>query len=492
MEMRIHPVTAYLQRARPSLFNFYCIFAAFFTYFCMYAFRRPFATALYDGMIQLPFLPMMDYKILLIVSQVFGYTLSKFIGIKIVSEMSSQKRAFAIVLMIGLAELALLGFALAPYEWKPVFLFLNGIPLGMIWGLVFGFLEGRRSTELLGAGLSASYIVASGAVRSAGSFVLTLGVSEFWMPFVTGLLFFPPLLFFVYLLKLIPAPTKEDEALRMKRQPMDKKARRAFFLRFAPGLVALTGLYMLLTAYRDFRENFAREIWDATGYAGKPEIFAMTELPIAIAVLIALAFMMKIKNNERAMTVIHCLMLGGSLMIGLSTLAFQAGLINPVAWMVMIGMGLYLAYVPYGCILFDRLIACMGVVATAGFLIYVTDAFGYLGSVSLMLYRTFGQPDLSWLNFFISFSYITSAICAVCFTFSMFYFRGQTFGVTKEPAHLTPEPALYSVSSALRAELAMTVVSNDDFSEKDPSSGGPVLGAAPATSRKPRGPERTL
>jgi MFS family permease len=434
----------------------------------------------------------MDYKILLIVSQVFGYTLSKFIGIKIVSEMSSQKRALAIVLMIGLAELALLGFALAPYEWKPLFLFLNGIPLGMIWGLVFGFLEGRKSTELLGAGLSASYIVASGAVRSVGSFVLSLGVSEFWMPFVTGLLFLGPLLFFVYLLNLIPPPTQEDETLRMKRQPMDKAARRAFFFRFAPGLIALTGLYMLLTAYRDFRENFAREIWDATGYAGKPEIFAMTELPIAIAVLIALAFMMKIKSNEKAMTVIHCLMLGGSLMIGLSTLAFQSGLINPVAWMVMIGMGLYLAYVPYGCILFDRLIACMGVVATAGFLIYVTDAFGYLGSVSLMLYRTFGQPDLSWLNFFVAFSYITSAICAACFTFSMFYFRGQTFLSSQQtdPNTLTPEPVLLGVGSA--AEPAMAFVSNDDFSGKDVSLAGAALKATPSASRKPPGPERSL
>ena len=78
--------------------------------------------------------------------------------------------------------------------------------------------------------------------------------------------------------------------------------------------------------------------------------------------------------------------------------------------MILVGTGLYLAYVPYGCVLFDRLIAAVGAVGTAGFLIYVTDAFGYLGSVTLLLYKNFGHADLSWLDFFIAFSYVTSAV----------------------------------------------------------------------------------
>ena len=146
--------------------------------------------------------------------------------------------------------------------------------------MVFGFLEGRKSTELLGAGLSASYIVASGFVKSAGAWILSLGVSEFWMPFATGILFLPFFLTAVFLLNQIPKPNAEDIKLRTKRKSMNSDDRSKFFKTFAPGLIPLTLLYMLLTAYRDFRDNFAREIWDSLGYSAEPSIFSYSELPI--------------------------------------------------------------------------------------------------------------------------------------------------------------------------------------------------------------------
>jgi hypothetical protein len=101
-------------------------------------------------------------------------------------------------------------------------------------------------------------------------------------------------------------------------------------------------------------------------------------------------------------------------------------MLDPAWWMIAVGLGLYMAYVPFGCVLFDRLLAALGTIGTAGFLIYVTDAFGYLGSVLLLLYKDLGQPELSWLEFFAGFSYATSLVCSVCFIISAFYFWGQT------------------------------------------------------------------
>jgi len=204
---------------------------------------------------------------------------------------------------------------------------------------------------------------------------------------------------------------------------MNADDRTKFFKTFAPGLIPLTLLYMLLTAYRDFRDNFAREIWDSLGYSAEPSIFSYSELPIAFGVLIALALLFMIKSNRKAMYTIHLIMLVGTIIIGASTLLFQFGLISPVAWMISVGLGLYLGYVPYGCILFDRLIAATHFIGTAGFMIYVTDAFGYLGSVGLMLYKNFGQANLSWLEFFQAFSYATSIICSICFVMSLMYFN---------------------------------------------------------------------
>lgn len=421
-----HPVTRWLSGTHPALFNGYCIAAAFTTYFCMYAFRKPFAAGTFEGQTEVPGIGTVDTKIVLIVAQVLGYTLSKFLGIKVVSEAKRERRARTILALIAFAELALLLFPLVPRGAGALLLFCNGMPLGMVWGLVFSFLEGRRTTELLGAGLSTSYIVASGMVKTTGRWVIDLGVPEAWMPCVTGLIFLPVLLVALKMLSLIPPPTEEDETLRTAREPMDGASRKEFVRRFAPGLLALTVFYMALTAYRDFRDNFAREIWDAVGYAGEALVFTKSEAPIAVIVLVVLALVMLIKDNRKATTVIHAILVGGTLLIGVATALYQMGVISPLTWMITIGLGLYLGYVPFGCVLFDRIIAETRFVGTAGFMIYVTDAFGYLGSVTLLLYKNFGQPDLSWLEFFIGFSYLTSLSCAAGFLASLIYFHWKT------------------------------------------------------------------
>jgi hypothetical protein len=82
--------------------------------------------------------------------------------------------------------------------------------------------------------------------------------------------------------------------------------------------------------------------------------------------------------------------------------------------------------VPYGCVLFDRLIAATGAVGTAVFMIYVTDAFGYLGSIVVLLVKNFGHPDLSWVDFFRAFSYACGLAGAAAFTASAWYFANRT------------------------------------------------------------------
>ncbi|MCA9621087.1 MAG: hypothetical protein KC731_18825, partial [Myxococcales bacterium] len=250
-------ITRYLARAPTPVFMAWAIVASFSTYFCMYAFRKPFAVGTFTGTIDVVGLGAVDAKIVYVIAQILGYAASKFLGIKVVSEMPPGRRARAIVVAIAVAELALIAFGVAPPSLRAVCLFFNGLPLGMVWGLVFGFLEGRRSSDALGAALCVSFIVASGFVKTVGKLVMTSGVSEAWMPAVTGAIFFVPMMGFIWMLAQLPPPSREDEAARQKRVPMDRAARHAFFRALAPGLVALILAYVLLTAYRDFRDNFA-------------------------------------------------------------------------------------------------------------------------------------------------------------------------------------------------------------------------------------------
>jgi hypothetical protein len=172
------------------LFIIWSFAAAFLAYASMYAFRKPFNAATYEGQLVWG-LPL---KGVLVISQIIGYMVSKFVGIKVISELTKGKRIPLILLLIGIAHLALFGFAVVPLPWKFLLLFLNGIPLGMVWGVIFSFLEGRRLTELIATGIAVGAIVASGLVKSIARILLdntVFDVPQFWMPFAVGLLFYP-------------------------------------------------------------------------------------------------------------------------------------------------------------------------------------------------------------------------------------------------------------------------------------------------------------
>lgn len=421
-------VSEWLRETNDIAFSTYAIIASFCTYSCMYAFRKPFAVATFENMEVWG----IDYKVLLITAQVIGYTLSKFIGIKIVSEMTSERRAKNILLLTAIAGLSLLLFAFIPAPYNIIFLFTNGLPLGMIWGLVFSYLEGRRYTEVLGAGLSVSFIFSSGLVKSVGKFLLLHGISPFWMPFITGIIFFIPMLFFVWMLNRLPPPTAQDEKLRTKRKPMNRNDRIKFLKTFAPGLALLIATYALLTAFRDFRDNFAAEIWKGLGQGDSALIFTSTEVPITLGVLLVLGSVVFIKNNTIALYINHLIVIAGMLIVGLSTYLFEVNLIDPAAWMMLVGFGLYLGYVPFNSIFFDRLIAAFRYISNVGFVMYVADAFGYLGSVGIMFYKEFGHTHMSWLKFFISSSYILTFLGTILMFISLLYFKKKQEVLHKE------------------------------------------------------------
>jgi MFS family permease len=432
----------FLARCNPAVFTLVAGLAGFCTYFAMYAFRKPFTAATFAHVAGWHFA--LDYKIALILAQVAGYAFSKFIGVKVISEMHPRRRAPAILCLIGMSWLALVAFALIPAPWNVITLFVNGLPLGMIWGLVFGFMEGRRVSEVLASMMCASFILSSGVVKSVGAWLMqSWQLTAFWMPAATGMLFMPLLLGSVWVLTLLPPPDARDEAQRARRMPMSASERAGFLKAYAPGLLAIVLAYVLLTAFRDFRDNFAAEIWGVLGYGGEAAMFSLSELPVAIIALVGMAAVMAVRDNRRALVVIHGMIAGGFALLGLATLAFQAHLISPLAWMILAGSGLYVAYNPVNAILFDRLVAASGRVANAGFLIYVADSCGYLGSVALLLWRNFGQASVNWLQFTTTGAYVTAmaGFLATGVAGIYFYRKGQASDGLVKKKNQTPEPA---------------------------------------------------
>lgn len=392
-------------------FIFWCMLAAFGTYFCMYAFRKPFTSGTYAGLTLFG----IDYKAVLIIAQVMGYMTSKFIGIKVISELKSASRVKLIIVLILFAEISLLLFGLVPHPYNFFFLFLNGLPLGMVWGIVFSYLEGRRFTEMLAMGLSISLIVSSGILKTVYFAVHEWlpAISEFWMPSLIGVFFLPLFLTFVWMLSVIPEPTEADKLLRVERVAMTYEDKRLALSEYGLGIVAMGIVYTILTTMRDFRDNFSVEIWNEIDPHWNKGVFSLTEATTGIIVLIAIGCLSLTRNNIKGFWGTQYLVALGLLLSGGSTLLFHFHVVGPFWWMLLVGMGMFLAYTPIQVVLFERMIALFKIKANAGFFVYICDSLGYLGSVGLLLYKEFFMKNLSWAKVLMQFSYLLTVICLI-------------------------------------------------------------------------------
>ena len=405
--------------ARRLQVNIYAAVSVFLAYTMIFGFRKSFTVATFDGITVAGY----SYKTLLVISQVLGYMLAKFYGVKYIAELKRTGRSRVIIILTGIAWLSWLGFALVPVPYNIVFLFVNGFPLGMLWGVVFSYIEGRRGTDFIGATLAVSFIFASGFVRSAaGWLMLHFGVTEFWAPFCTGLLFAGPLLLFIYLMEKIPPPDADDVTDRMERTPMSKAQRNTFVRSLLPGLAACILIYTFATIFRDIRDNFGAEMWKEMGFFNQPAIFSKTETPITLVILMLIGSMVMIRNSYKALITAHVFIGIGFLLAGLSTLAFIGGNLPPVWWMTIVGLGLYMVYIPFNAVFFERLIATFRYAGNVGFLIYLADSFGYVGSVGVLFAKEVFKVKLNWVDFFSNSVMALSAIGLFLTLFSAIYF----------------------------------------------------------------------
>ena len=403
--------------ARPWFLTLWCVLAAFGAYASMYGFRKPFTAAGFGGA---------EAKAWLVTAQVLGYMLSKFIGIKVIAEMTAGRRARVFLILIGVAEAALLLFAVTPAPFNAAWLFVNGLALGMVFGLVLGFVEGRCLTELFVAGLCASFILADGFTKSVGSALLQRGVPDHWMPCVAGLLFVLPLLVFVWMLQQIPGPTAQDEAARSRRTLMTGRERLAMLRRHGAGLLGIVLAYLLITVLRSIRADFAPEIWAGLGLGNQPAVFTQSELWVTLAVVFANGALVLMRDNRRAFLIGLGLCAAG---LGFALLALagqRAGMLPPFAFMVLLGVGMYVPYVAVHTTIFERLIALTRERGNIGYLMYLADAIGYLGYVGVMLSRNAFPSKEDFLGFFLSLAtWLLAAALVAVVGACLIYTRGR-------------------------------------------------------------------
>lgn len=392
--------------------------AVFVTYVCMYAYRKPLTAATYSGLELWGY----SYKVIIVITQVLGYLLSKFIGIKVIAELNPKNRIYMLLGLIGISLLSLFLFAVTPFPYSFIWIFFNGLPLGLIWGIVFSFIEGRQFTDFLATFLSVSFIISSGIVKSIGRFFIeNLGISDFWMPFTVGVVFIPLLLFSTWMLSKINPPTEIDKQLRQERTTLDKHQRKQLFHAFLIGLSAILAANILMTIGRDIKDNFLVEFFQSIQIDSSTSIYAKTETFIGLVVLLLLSFMVLLKNNSKAFFLIHGIMLFGFAAMLVSTYLYVNGLLSPLVWVLVQGIGLYISYIVFQSLYFERFIAAFKVKGNVGFLIYMSDFTGYLGSCIILILKEFSDFKANWGDFFITLNY-TVALGGIAMVFVSFIY----------------------------------------------------------------------
>ena len=424
-------ISAWLESKSHFVVVLLAMAASFSAYLSMYAFRKPLAANSYTDVAGvIIFETSFDYKAIALIAQLIGYMCSKFLGVKFASEAPLNRRAPYVIGLILFAGMMLVLFAITPAPYNLIWLFFNGLPLGMVWSMLFGILEGRRITEFLGLAMSVSVVFASGWVKAVGLWTIqSCNVAPFWMPALTGAIFIPLLLISLGILYVLPPPDEKDVAHRRKRAPMTRADRTAFFKKYFVGVVVLIGAYLCLMTYRALRDDFMDLILADLGYELKASDFAGIESVVGVSVIVVLLGLWFFKNNRIAVWANMTLVGIGAVLTGVSTILMNADLISPKTFFVINGIGLYIAYVPFQCILIDRLLATLDTVATAAFLIAAADAAGYVAVVALYLSKNvYGRVtgvQINWAELLMFASYVVATLVPVAMIICAIYFRNK-------------------------------------------------------------------
>lgn len=431
------------KRLSDFLFILWAGGAALLSYSLVYALRKPFTAASFENA---EFFDM-DYKVVVTISQILGYVVSKFIGIKLISELQSEERFKFILTSVLLAEASLILFGLLSTPFNVAAMFLNGLSLGCMWGVIFSFIEGRRVTDILASLLGVSMVISSGTAKSVGLYVMNhLHVSEFWMPALIGAVALPLLLLLGWALNKLPEPNKEDIAMKSERETLNGKQRWELFKSYMPFLSMLFIANIAIVVLRDIKEDFLVNIIDVSAYS--PWLFAQIDSLVTLIILGIFGLMVLVKDNLKALSILFGLIIAGMIVMSVVSFGQQQLRLSPVIWLFIQSLCLYIAYLTFQTIFFDRFIACFRIRGNVGFFIVTTDFLGYTGTVLVLVLKEFCNPDIDWAVFYNQFAGYVGIFCCVTFVCSFVYlhqrFRKET-GVTaprEETIEATPQNAI--------------------------------------------------
>ncbi|HEY9487643.1 MAG TPA: DUF5690 family protein, partial [Chryseosolibacter sp.] len=94
-------------------------------------------------------------------------------------------------------------------------------------------------------------------------------------------------------------------------------------------------------------------------------------------------------------------------------------------------------YTAIQTVVFERMIALFQLKANAGFFMYICDSIGYLGSVSLLLYKEFYMTEISWTEVLINFIFFQTIVGLLLLLSSQIFFQRRARNIRRSERALS-------------------------------------------------------
>lgn len=379
----------------------------FCLYTFMYAVRKPFSALTYENILVWG----INVKIWMVLAQLLGYTLSKFYGIRLLGKIKREDRSIYLVCILSLATVPLFLLQHLPTPTWPLLMFFNGFPLGLVWGIVFSYVEGRKYTEFIGAMLACTFVFSSGWVKSFGLYLqrnLELNINQ--VPFFTAIIALIAAAIVIFILEKLPPPNSEDKLLRNDRKPLNPIEQRRFLRDHGSILIPFVIIYGIFTIMRDFRDNFSAEMLTENG-AYSSDVFINMELKVSLVLLCLVPLFSWIKNHQIALNTTTFSIILGILTSLTATFLFIQHQISIIGLLMFTGGGFYLGYILINISVMDRIVGFSRESGNSGFLIYIADSVGYLFSLIISSFALLNKIDsMKWTSLYLGLIIVGSCL----------------------------------------------------------------------------------
>ncbi|BCU03116.1 hypothetical protein [Pandoravirus japonicus] len=177
-----------------------------------------------------------------------------------------------------------------------------------------------------------------------------------WMPAMVSLLLAAPMIAGAVALGASPPPNEIDQRTRMRRAPVSAAADRAWLWRHWAPLAGMSASNAVLQSVRVVRDVFAADLLGADAPWWH---WVLADVPACVGACLFYVPFGLIAGHRRAFLAVTSLGLVSAALMGAAGALGLAGAVPPLAFLVVSGVGYFVAVVPFagGGVVFERLIA---------------------------------------------------------------------------------------------------------------------------------------